>query len=121
MNKTVFLDIDGCIFYHYGNLTNQITQVPVILPGVIEKINEWNEAGYMIILTTGRKECSRELTENQLSQNGIFYDMLIMGLPRGERVVINDKKIENNSLIGSIKVASAIQVKRNEGLKNIII
>ena len=39
-----------------------------------------------------------------------------MGLTRGERVVINDVKPDND-----MRVASAIQVKRNEGIKNIII
>jgi hypothetical protein len=120
MNKTIFLDIDGCIFKHHGNLTNQIKCQPVLLDGVTEKINEWNEAGYMIILVTGRKECMRELTIKQLLDSGVYFDQLIMGLPRGERVIINDKKPEtNNSLISTIKIASAIQLVRNEGLKNI--
>ena len=123
MKKTIFLDIDGCIFKHHGNLIRQVTIDPILLDGVLEKINEWNEKDYMIILTTGRKKCSRKITEEQLSKYGIFYDKLIMGLPRGERVVINDrktiKKANGYNSASDFNVASAIQINRNEGLSNV--
>jgi len=114
MKKTLFIDIDGTLVKHQGNLSKMITNEMEILPGVIEKLNEWNEAGNCIILTTGRKETLRKITEEGLLKNGIFYDQLIMGLTRGERVVINDKKPGND-----MSVAYAIQINRNEGLKNI--
>lgn len=114
LKKTIFLDIDGCIFQHYGDLTYQISNPAVLLDGVLNKFREWNESDYTIILVTGRKECSRKITEEQLANYGIFYDKLIMGLPRGERIIINDKKPNSD-----VKVASAIEIIRNEGLKNI--
>lgn len=114
MKKTLFIDIDGTIIKHMGNLTKMFTNDIEVLPGVIEKLNEWEAKGYKIILTTGRKECLRKITEEQLLKNGIFYDQLVMGLTRGERILINDIKPNNE-----MTVASAIEIKRNEGLQNI--
>jgi histidinol phosphatase-like enzyme len=116
MKKTIFIDIDGTLVKHQGNMSNMFLCDMEILPGVLEKLNEWDAKGYKIILTTGRKECLRKLTKKQLLKNGIFYDQLIMGLTRGERILINDIK-PNNDMI----TASAIQINRDEGLKNIII
>lgn len=114
MKKTLFIDIDGCLIKHKGNLTCEILEEPEILPGVIEKLNEWDANGYKIILTTGRKESMRKITEEQLSKVGIFYDQLVMGINRGERVIINDIKPGID-----MRVCSAIQINRNEGLSNI--
>ena len=114
MKKTIFLDIDGCLIKHKGNLSKQMTEDAELLPGVIDKLNEWEADGHRIILTTGRKESMRSYTENQLLKLGIFYDQLIMGLPRGERVIINDKKNDSDVI-----TASAIQIERNVGLTNI--
>ena len=114
MKKTIFIDIDGCLIKHDGNLTHQITNEMELLPGVLEKFNEWEINGHKIILITGRKESTRKLTEDGLTKLGIFYDILIMGLNRGERVIINDKKPNND-----MSVARAIELERNVGLKNI--
>jgi len=116
MKKTIFLDIDGCIFKHKGNLSTQILENPTILPETIKKINEWNEAEHMIILVTGRKECMRKITENQLLSLGIYYDQLIMGVNRGERIIINDSKFDSD-----IITASAIQLTRNKGIRDVVI
>lgn len=115
MNKTILCDIDGCIVFHLGDLTTQLsTEFTEPLPGVLEKINEWNREGHMLILTTGRKECMRAKTEEMLSSLGIFYDKLVMGLPRGPRVVINDRKPG-----GTEDMAVAVNLERNEGLTNV--
>jgi hypothetical protein len=114
MKKTIFIDIDGCLIEHRGNLTAEILCEPTVLPGVLDKLNEWDGNGYKIILTTGRKESMRKVTEEQLSMVGIFYDQLIMGLNRGERIIINDVKPGID-----MKVASAYQIPRNEGLSKL--
>lgn len=111
--KTVFVDIDGTLFTHNGDLSNQILTKPTLLPGVLEKFNEWNRKGYHIVLTTGRKECMRDKTIHDLLSCGLFYDQLIMGLPRGERVIINDTKPDVE------QTASAIVVKRNQGIQGV--
>lgn len=112
--KTIFLDIDGCVLKHQGNLTNLILNKAEVLPGVIEKFNEWEKQGYKIILTTGRKESLRELTEKQFQSLGLFFDQLIMGLGRGPRIVINDEKPGEEE-----STAQSICLTRNAGLINV--
>ena len=112
MKKTIFLDIDGCLIKHNGNLSEQILKTPTLLPGTIEKINEWEADEHKIILTTGRKESMRKVTEEMLTSLGIFYDQLVMGCNRGERIIINDDKPNNPE----IQTARAIQLKRNKGI-----
>ena len=114
MKKTLFIDIDGTLVKHKGNLSNIYLEEPELLPGVIDKLNKWNSDGHKIILTTGRPESMRKITNEQLEKFGIFYDQLIMGLTRGERIIINDIKPSLD-----INVASAIQVNRDEGLINV--
>lgn len=113
---TIFLDIDGCIFNHPGHPNNHTTNTNdlVLLDGVKEKFNEWIMKEYKIILVTGRKECTRTETENQLSHFGLVWDQLIMGLGGGIRALINDTKPS------TIKdTALAITIPRNEGLRNV--
>ena len=84
-----------------------------MLDGTLDKLNEWEHKGYNIILTTGRKESLRKVTEKQLSEAGIFYDQLIMGIGGGARYLINDKKSD-----GTI-ASFAISPDRNYGIKDI--
>jgi mannose-6-phosphate isomerase-like protein (cupin superfamily) len=114
-SKTIFCDIDGTLIKHYGNLSKQIdiNSEMECLPNSIEAINLWDKYGYKIILTTGRRESDRKITENQLSDLGIFYDQLIMGLGNGERILINDKKP-----CGTYNTAYAINTIRNKGLNH---
>lgn len=113
--KTIFCDIDGTIFIHSSLSKMKLGEHHNydILPGVVEAFDEWNKNGYKIILTTGRTESLRDFTIKQLSHAGIFYDQLVMGLPRGERVIINDTKPDGT------KTAKAIQIQRDSGLNNV--
>jgi hydroxymethylpyrimidine pyrophosphatase-like HAD family hydrolase len=112
--KTIFCDIDGTLVEHYvPSVTTSPEHKMIVLEGTREKIEEWNFKGYCIILTTGRKECSRPQTVKQLAEAGIIYDQLIMGINGGERILINDKKPD-----GSI-AAQCINLDRNSGIKNI--
>lgn len=112
--KTIFCDIDGTLLFHKGDIVKNVQEEPIILPNVIESIKQWERFNYTIILITGRKECTRKQTEKQLSNLGIVYDELLMNLPNGPRVLINDKKpnIPNNT-------AYAINVIRNKGFENL--
>lgn len=112
--KTIFCDIDGTILRHTGNVISNYKDDPVLLPGALENIIQWEKNGYTIVLTTGRKECVRGATEAQLLRSGIIYDKLIMGLPNGDRILINDKKPN-----GIANTAYAINLVRNEGLTNV--
>jgi hypothetical protein len=114
MTKTIFCDIDGTILKHRGDIYKNVLEPPEILNGVIDKFKEWDKNNYKIILTTGRKEGYREKTKEQLKILGINYDELIMGLPNGDRILINDKK-DN----GIDYTAYAYNLVRNEGMNNI--
>jgi hypothetical protein len=81
-------------------------------PGSRDQITEWSLAGHTIILTTGRKECWREETEVELKKHKILYDSLIMGLPTGQRVLINDNKPEDTAY----PMAVAHSLDRNKGM-----
>ena len=84
------------------------------LPGTIKKLWEWDKAGHMIILTTGRKEGMRKSTEDQLRRAGIIYDMLIMGIGGGSRVLINDLKPDRPG-----ETAIAINLIRDSGVSHL--
>lgn len=112
--KTIFLDIDGVLITHHNRGGGFQVQSKSLIKGTLEKLEEWNRKEYMIILVTGRKESTRQTTESILSELGITYDYLIMGLPRGQRVVINDYKPNSD-----YPAAHAICLERNVGIKNI--
>ena len=112
--KTIFLDIDGTLIEHTEEITEQLTKKPILLKGTLETLTEWDRKGYNIILTTGRRESARKITEQQLSELGIFYDQLIMGLGGGIRVVVNDRKKNKTD-----DTAIAINLDRNYGIKEI--
>jgi hypothetical protein len=111
--KCIICDIDGCIFYHQGDITQQTKGIAQLLPGVVERFKEWDLKGYRILLITGRRESERADTERQLSYAGIFYDQLIMGVGGGARVLINDRKPDAST------TAIAINLTRNEGLEGV--
>jgi NDP-sugar pyrophosphorylase family protein len=109
--KSIFIDIDGTILKHMHTISDVYKEEAVVLPGVIEKLNEWDSQGYKIILTTARKESTREHTEAQLRKFGIAWDYLIMGVG-GRRYLINDKLSATDA-----DRAVSINVVTNDGFK----
>ena len=107
--NTIFCDIDGTIF-QYRKFETYKTSDPVLLPGVKEKLDEWNNQGHLIILTTARPEDMREHTEKELADNFIPYGRLVMGIERGPRYVINDMDPGKPG-----KRATGINLGRNSG------
>jgi len=113
--KTIFCDIDGCIFKHHGDITTLSTNPYELLPWVKEAFKQWINKGYTIILTTGRPESFRTITEQQIRNAGLCYHHLIMDLPRGQRVIINDVKPDEIN-----PTAACINLQRNEGMEDVI-
>ena len=113
--KTIFCDLDGTLTKHPGDST--VIQNPdyelEVLPGTKEIMNEWDKKSYHVIITTGRKESTREATVKQLQRAGILYDQLIMGFGGGDRILINDRKSEGRD------AASVINLDRNVGMGKI--
>jgi uncharacterized HAD superfamily protein len=112
--KTLFIDIDGTLLFHHGFANRQTLLDPIILPGVDKKLADWDIKGYRIILITSRKESERKRTKEQLASVGIQYDKLIMGISRGDRVIINDMKPDSIE-----PTAVAINVIRNKGIEDV--
>jgi hydroxymethylpyrimidine pyrophosphatase-like HAD family hydrolase len=112
--KTIFCDIDGTLVKHDPpSLTSKPDYKMDVLEGTLEKLIEWDKKGYNIILTTGRKESLRQVTERQLAEVGIFFNYLIMGIGGGARYLINDNKPDGT------QAAFAINPTRNKGVKEI--
>lgn len=107
---SIFCDIDGTIFYHYGSLEAIACEKPVILPGVKKKFDEWNSVGHYIILVTARSQCLEKQTREQLASFGLKYDRLIMEITNLPRVLINDRKPYTD-----VDAARAIIVERDKG------
>jgi ribonucleotide monophosphatase NagD (HAD superfamily) len=113
--KTIICDIDGTLIKHCPPTTTALPDhVSEILPGTIEKLSEWDRLGYNIILITGRRESQRSITVKQLSQLGIIYDQLVMGVGGGVRVLINDTKPDSDEA-----TAVACVIERNIGISNV--
>lgn len=79
------------------------------IPGAVEKIRQLKDQGHKIIILTARhmltcngdvelvEEKMRDLTENWLKENKVYYDELIFGKPYAD-VYVDDKafKFDNN-------------------------
>ena len=111
--KTVFCDIDGTLLKHHGDILQNASRTAEVLPNVYESLKEWERRNYRIILITGRKESERGRTEAILQSLHIPYDALLMGLPNGDRVIINDRKSD-----ATRPSAYALSPARNAGLVN---
>ena len=87
---TIFCDIDGVLIKHRPH-SNQILSKNKLLEG-FDKLEAWKSDGHKVILTTARSEKNRESTIKLLRELNINYNELVMGLPAGPRILINDHK-----------------------------
>ena len=112
--KTIICDLDGTILKHAHRFSAVMNNKPELLPGVLEKFDEWDSSGHKIILMTGRKESARELTEKHLKELGLCWDQLIMNVGNGPRILINDKLTKH-----SPDRAISINVEVDKGFETI--
>jgi len=119
---TLFIDIDGTMVEfphtgdHYKSIANG-TEKMRLLPGVKEKLWEWETKGYKIIITTGRREMFRAETVKALKEAGIGFDQLVMSCGSGPRYIINDRK--PGMINGKTDTAFGINVNRDQGLTHL--
>jgi len=109
LRKTWIIDIDGIIFPHNEYLT---TPEETPLPYVLDFFSHIHPDDRVILLSA-RKQEYLERTRTNLDRWGIRYDELILGLPVGERILINDIKPDG------LKTAYAVNLRRNEGLAGV--
>ena len=112
--KTIFSDIDGTLIeqVRFEDLDANIVNV---LPGVVEKMNEWYEAGHHIVLTTARPWDLELVTKQQMETAGIRYHQIVMGIGREERILINN----NSKGEPDNHRAMAVPVARDGGFANL--
>jgi len=114
IKKTIICDIDGTLCKHVGAASTYARSSNMSeLPNTIQAINTWDRLGYNVILITGRKESLRNITMHQLTELGVVFDQLIMGVGPGNRILINDKKPN-----GELNTCYAMNVVRNKGLSH---
>lgn len=111
---TFFVDIDGTLFYLPKHVSYDAKDIQ-LLPGALNKLQEWKDQGHTIVLTTGRTHARRERLLKVLAELKIPYDQLVTNLRPGPRILINDKKPYSEIHA----MAKAIQVKRNVGIADI--
>ena len=104
--KTWLIDVDGVVFPHNGYL-DCVSETP--LPGVLDFFRDLPE-GDEVVLLSARAECYRTQTEEQLTRWGIRFSALLLGLPVGERILINDAKPRG------LRTAWAVSVARDAGI-----
>tara|TARA_R110000737_G_scaffold21389_2_gene39811 strand:- start:204 stop:542 length:339 start_codon:yes stop_codon:yes gene_type:complete len=108
--NTYFCDIDGTIFKYRKFETYETTKAEGI-DSTISYLNHAVDEGHMVILTTARPEYLRIHTEKELLENKVIYNVLIMGIERGPRYLINDMDPNNPG-----ERAIAINLKRDKGI-----
>jgi hypothetical protein len=115
---TFFLDIDGLLLFKDDNhsKTKFSSKIP-ILPGVEEFFHLCGMKGHRVILTSGRKESLRAITEQQLFNAGIEYDMLILGISNAIRVIANDTKPYRTD---NPPTCLAFNIDRNKGIQELV-
>jgi hypothetical protein len=103
---TWLIDLDGTVLRHNGHLTGG----DELLPGVLEF---WATlpAQDAIVLLSAREPSQAAATLAVLDAHGLRYDHALFGLPKGERVLINDRKPSG------LPTACAINLRRDEGLR----
>ena len=107
--KTWFIDLDGTVLVHNPGLA----EPDRLLPGVKEFWAKAIRLEDRVILVTARDPQFETATRVFLAMQELRFDQLIMGLPTGERIVLNDKKPSG------LHTAIAINVLRNGGLDGI--
>lgn len=110
---TIFCDLDGTLIKHqdepsYGDPL-------VLIPGAVEKVREWYESGFHIVLSTSRNSADEPLLRQALAQANVPHHRLLMGLPSGPRFIVNDRK---PSAIFHPQ-AYAFEVERNQGIQHL--
>ena len=110
--RLFIVDVDGTIFKQRWPLIHESSEP---LPGVVNKLHQWYTDGDHIMLVTARPEIYRQMTEAQLLRADIFYHTLIMGLPTGQRILVNDGKPQESD----VPMAVAVNLIRDEGFGGI--
>jgi hypothetical protein len=92
---TLFVDLDGTLFTNTSHLIPPFIGNGSPLMGNINTIKRLKGEGSFLVITTSRPEIYREITIKELNEYEIPFDVLIMGLPHSQRILINDFSLTN--------------------------
>ncbi len=87
------IDIDGTICEDVPNEEPERMLTAAIMPGTLERVNAFYDAGNIITFFTSRTEAHRANTEAWLAEHGFKYHGILFGKPRGGNYIIIDDKI----------------------------
>ena len=111
LSKGWILDLDGTLVVHNGYKTGKDT----LLPGVKEFFEKNIKPEDYVLIISARFSKFKGIAEKCLLDNGIRYDKIIYDTPRGERILINDRKPWD----GGIDTAFSFNINRDDGLANL--
>lgn len=102
---TWIIDLDGTVLKHNGHLFGG----DLLLPGVQAF---WGQlpTSDIVVLMSAREECYRDTTLDFLQRAGLRFDFALFGMPKGERILINDSKP-----LG-LRTAIGLNLDRDSGL-----
>ena len=106
LGHTWILDLDGTLVKHNGY---KLDGYDSFLDGAKEFLDRIDPQD-MVILLTSRTEDVRVETELFLHEHGVRFDLILYGVPYGERILINDDKPSG------LRMAIAIRKKRDASL-----
>lgn len=112
---SIFCDVDGVLVEHED--VPDYTRPLRVLQGSLERLREWREQGYFIVLTTARDAAHEPAMRAALAAAEVPFHHLVMGLPSGPRFLINDRK--PSALL--VSQATAYEVERNQGIHHLSI
>lgn len=104
-----FLDLDGTIFVHNKYLSLEKDELDELLPGALEFFSRVNNNDKIIIVSS-RSDNFKEITIRSLKHYDIRYDYLLFNMPKGPRILINDRKPDGT------KTSYALNLTRNSPL-----
>jgi uridine kinase len=91
MKGTIFCDLDGTLIKHIPVPAEDGNDIK-LLPKSAEKLKEWHNKGYYIVLTSSRPYNKVFGILHKLEDCNIKFDQVICDLPVGPRHLINDSK-----------------------------
>lgn len=73
--KAILVDLDGTLYLHQGRspYDYSLVETDKANPAVLEVIKLFHNAGYFILLASGRPESAREATRRALARDGVPY------------------------------------------------